>query len=161
MKKAIYVGSFDPFTYGHLNILKRAVSLFDEIIIAIGTNPSKQSLFRADEKYDIILKIIQQEDLNNVKVIQYEDELTAHLVERLGVQYLIRGLRSTKDFEYEMDMAAVNRALNSSLESIFLMSDSRYRSLSSSVVKEIAKFNGDISSFVPEIVAQAMKKKYS
>lgn len=159
MKRALYAGSFDPFTKGHLDILKRATRLFDEVIIAIGMNISKSSFFTAEEKKQMIQQVIEVEKLSHVSVVYYNDELTVHLAEREKAQFMIRGIRSVKDLEYEMDIASMNKIQNPQIESVFLMSAEQYRFISSSMIKEVAKFGGDISEIVPPIVEEQMLKK--
>lgn len=158
--KAIYAGSFDPFTLGHLDIANRAAKMFDEVIIAIGTNMSKSSVFSSDEKYEFIQSIINQDGADNIKVMLHTSGLIVDLARELNVQAMVRGLRSVKDMEYEMDIASMNKTQNASIETVFLMADEKYRFISSSMIKEIAHFNGDISSMVPELIAEKMKEKY-
>lgn len=159
MKRALYAGSFDPFTQGHLDILKRATKLFDEVIIAIGMNTAKSSLFTGEEKKQMIQQVIEEEKLLHVRVVDYEEELTVHLAERENAQFMIRGIRSVKDLEYEMDIASMNKIQNPHIESVFLMSAEKYRFISSSMIKEVAKFGGDISKIVPPVIQEQMLKK--
>lgn len=160
MTKAIYAGSFDPFTLGHLNILNRAAVMFEEVIVAISTNTSKKSLFTPNEKLEMINKVIKEESKKNVRVIQFTDGLIVDLAKKEGAQVLLRGLRSSIDMEYEMNIASMNKTQDPSIESVFLMAAEEYRFVSSSLIKEIAHFNGDISEMVPERVADAMREKY-
>lgn len=160
MTKAIYAGSFDPFTLGHLDIVNRASSMFDEVIVALGTNTSKTSLFTADEKVEMIEKVIATQSSDNVKVIQFTDGLIVDLAKKLDAKVMLRGLRSVTDMEYEMNIASMNKTQAPGIESVFLMADEKYRFVSSSLIKEIAKFDGDISGMVPENVSERMKEKY-
>ena len=160
MTKAIYAGSFDPFTLGHLDIVNRASSMFDEVIVALGTNTSKTSLFTADEKVEMIEKVIATQSSDNVKVIQFTDGLIVDLAKKLDAKVMLRGLRSVTDMEYEMNIASMNKTQAPGIESVFLMADEKYRFISSSLIKEIAQFDGDISGMVPENIAKRMKEKY-
>lgn len=160
MTKAIYAGSFDPFTLGHLDIVNRASSMFDEVIVALGTNTSKTSLFTADEKVEMIEEVIAKQSNDNVKVIQFTDGLIVDLAKKLDAKVMLRGLRSVTDMEYEMNIASMNKTQAPDIESVFLMADEKYRFVSSSLIKEIAQFDGDVSGMVPENVSERMKEKY-
>ena len=160
MTKAIYAGSFDPFTLGHLDIVNRAASMFDEVIVALGTNTSKTSLFTADEKVEMIEEVIATQSSDNVKVIQFTDGLIVDLAKKLDAKVMLRGLRSLTDMEYEMNIASMNKTQAPDIESVFLMADEKYRFVSSSLIKEIAQFDGDVSGMVPENVSERMKEKY-
>lgn len=160
MTKAIYAGSFDPFTLGHLNILNRAAEMFEEVIVAISTNTSKKALFTPQEKLEMISEVIDKHSKPNVRVIQFTDGLIVDLAKKEGAKVMLRGLRSSIDMEYEMNISSMNKTQNASIESVFLMADEQYRFVSSSLIKEIAQFNGDISEMVPEIIAEAMQEKY-
>lgn len=158
--KAIYAGSFDPFTLGHLDIAKRAARFFDEVIIAIGTNTSKSTLFTPDERYELIQTILNEDPVENVSVMLHTGGLTVELAEEQGAQAMIRGLRSVKDMEYEMDIASMNKTQNDKIETVFLMADEKYRFISSSMIKEIAQFDGEMTGMVPPLIAEKMKEKY-
>jgi pantetheine-phosphate adenylyltransferase len=160
MTKAIYAGSFDPFTLGHLDIVNRASKMFDEVIVALGTNTSKKSLFTADEKLEMIQEVIDEYSNDNVKVIQFTDGLIVNLAKKLDAKVMLRGLRSVADMEYEMNIASMNKTQAPEIESVFLMADEKYRFVSSSLIKEIAQFDGDVSGMVPENIAKRMKEKY-
>lgn len=160
MTKAIYAGSFDPFTLGHLDIVNRASTMFDEVIVALGTNTSKSSLFTAEEKYEMIQEVLANNAKDNVSVIQFTDGLIVDLAKELGAKVMLRGLRSVSDMEYEMNIASMNKTQAPEIESVFLMANEKYRFVSSSLIKEIAMFDGDISTMVPDIVAKRMKEKY-
>lgn len=161
MTKAIYAGSFDPFTMGHLNILNRAAKMFEEVIVAIGTNTSKRALFTPEEKVEMINEVIETSSYDNVRVILYADGLIVDLAKAEGADVMIRGIRSLSDMEYEMNIASMNKTQQPDIESVFLMADEQYRFVSSSLIKEVAIFDGDVSSMVPEIVAERMKEKYN
>lgn len=160
MTKAIYAGSFDPFTMGHLNILDRASKMFEEVIVAIGTNTSKQALFTPDEKLEMIQNIIEESTIENVRVILHTDGLTVDLARKEKAMVMLRGIRSVTDMEYEMNIASMNKTQDSAIESVFLMADEQYRFVSSSLIKEIAQFDGDVSGMVPPSIAERMKEKY-
>lgn len=160
MTKAIYAGSFDPFTMGHLNILNRGAKLFDEVIVAIGTNTSKKALFTPEEKLEMIQEVVAESSADNVRVILHAEGLTVDLAKEEGAEVMLRGIRSLTDMEYEMNIASMNKTQNSDVESVFLMADEKYRFISSSLIKEIAMFNGDMSDMVPDKIAKRMKEKY-
>jgi len=158
MSKAIYPGSFDPITYGHIDIIKRAKKIFDELIVAVVTNPNKQMLFSLEERKELAEKALQTEGIKGVKVIAW-DGLAVECAKQQGAHAIIRGLRASSDFEREFQMALTNRDLNSHIESIFFMTSQEFLFLSSSVVREIKSFRGDVSRFVPKVVEQALEKK--
>lgn len=155
---ALYPGSFDPISNGHIDIIKRASTLFDQVVIAVATNTSKKSLFTTEEKVRLIQENIVS--LPNVEIVKHSGGLTVDLADELNATILLRGLRSVKDFEYEADIAAMNKTQNKRVETVFLASEEQYRFVSSSLVKEVAMFGGDISGLVPDNVNKAMKKKY-
>jgi len=157
-KIAIFPGSFDPFTNGHLETVERASRLFDEVIIAVMTNTSKQALFQPAEKLTLITTATK--DLSNVRAVAQSNELTIDFARSQGAQYILRGIRSVKDFEYERDIAAMNQVQATEIETVFLLAHNRYAFLSSSLIKEVAKFGGDISTLVPPNVAQALQRKF-
>lgn len=157
MKKAIYAGSFDPITYGHIDIIKRAASLFDEVVVAIMKNPDKVGLFSELERKALIEESCAA--INGVSVVIF-DGLLVDYAKSQDIFTVIRGLRAVSDFDYECQMALTNRQLCPELESVFLMTASDYSFLSSSLVKELARYKADMSSFVPECVALALRKKY-
>lgn len=158
MVKALYAGSFDPVTMGHVNIIERASKMFDELIITIATNTSKKPLFASDEKIKLVSESINH--LPNVKVVSHPSGLTVDYAKDNGIHVMVRGIRSVKDMEYEMDIAAMNSTQEPDIETVFLMADAKYRFLSSSLLKEIAQFNGKLDGLVPDNVAEAMKTKY-
>ena len=158
MSKAIYPGSFDPITYGHIDIIKRAKKIFDELIVAVVTNPNKQTLFSLEERQELAEKTLQAEGIKGVRVIAW-DGLAVECAKQHKAHAIIRGLRAGSDFEREFQMALTNRDLDASIESIFFMTSQDYLFLSSSVVREIKSFKGDVSRFVPKVVEQALEKK--
>ncbi|SHE57684.1 Phosphopantetheine adenylyltransferase [Thermoanaerobacter uzonensis DSM 18761] len=157
MKTAIYPGSFDPVTYGHIDIIKRGANLFDRLIVAVLLNPSKKPLFSVEERVELLKAVTY--DISNVE-IDYFDGLLVDYAKKVNANAIIKGLRMVSDFEYEFQMALINKKLNPSVETIFLMTNAKYGYLSSSVVKEIAQFGGCLSEFVPDIVTQKLKEKF-
>ncbi|PRY83879.1 phosphopantetheine adenylyltransferase [Alkalibacterium olivapovliticus] len=153
----MYVGSYDPVTKGHLNILQRASRLFDEVIVVVSASTAKSYWFSADKRVDMIEEALKSEGISNVSVMAH-DGLTVSLAESIKATVLIRGIRTIKDMEYEVDIATLNKTQNSSIETIFLISDESYRSISSTMVKEIAFYNGKIEKLVPENVSIALKE---
>lgn len=158
-KTALYPGSFDPLTKGHVDMIERAAKIFDKVYVAIAVNTSKKSLFTAAEKLD--LAKISTAHIRNAEIIPLESGLTVDLAEKLGCTALIRGLRNTNDFEYETNVALMNKLQNSDIETVFLLSDEKYRFVSSSIIKEVAFFNGDVSAVVPTAVNDAIRAKYA
>lgn len=160
INRAIYPGSFDPLTNGHLDILKRASKIFERVFIVIATNSKKSYLFTAEEKKKMIDEVLEKEHLENCFAVIMEDDLSVNIAKKLGATTIIRGLRMVSDFEYELQLEAYNKKLNPNVETIFFMSSQDESFVSSSGVKEIAKYHGDISSFVPENIKTELIKKY-
>ena len=156
MTRAIYPGSFDPITSGHLDILERADKLFDEITIAVIENPDKQTLFTAEERVSLIKKCCKH--LKHVKFVSFHGLLVDYAKEKKAT-VLIRGLRAVSDFDYEFQMALTNRKMSPNLETVFLMTDHKYSYLSSSFVRHIAKLGGKIKGLVPAVIEKALKEK--
>lgn len=154
---AIYPGSFDPVTNGHLDIIERAAKKVDYLIVSVLNNPSKKGLFSLDERIELLKQVTKH--IPNVEIDCFSGLLTDYAVERKCTT-MIRGLRAVSDFEYEMQMALVNKKINSEVETLFMVSSSEYAYLSSSIVKEVAMLGGEISCFVPEEVKQALKSKF-
>ena len=154
---ALFPGSFDPFTNGHLNTVERASLLFDKVIVGIFTNTTKKPLFSADEKE--MLTIEATKHLDNVKVVSQSEGLTITIAKDLGANFLIRGVRNSQDYEYEKNIASMNRQMDADIDTVFLLSDEAYSNISSSMIKEIARFKGDVSAFVPACVYKALKEK--
>lgn len=153
---AIYAGTFDPITFGHIDIIERAGQLFDQIVVAVAASKAKKTLFTLDERVALTADCLKH--LHNVSV-QGFDTLTLDFAKQLGANVLIRGLRAVADFDYEFQLANMNRTLNPAIESIFLMPAEKYMFISSSLIREIASLGGDIKPFVPATVVQAMMKK--
>ncbi len=151
MKKAIYPGSFDPVTYGHLDIIKRAASIFDEIIVSVLVNKGKSPLFSVQERVKILKEVTK--DIPNVRVDSFDGLLVEYAI-KSGADVVIRGLRAITDFEYELQLAQTNRKLSDRVDTVFLTTSLDYAYLSSSTVKEVASYGGDISKFVPPYVAE-------
>ncbi|MDV7720095.1 pantetheine-phosphate adenylyltransferase [Pediococcus ethanolidurans] len=157
MKIAVFPGSFDPLTNGHLNIIKRASKLFDELVIAVAVNTSKSALFSLEEKVQLIDEAVK--DLANVRVITVQG-LTVDLFKELKATTLVRGLRDEEDYRYERQIAEMNHQLENSVETIFLMARPQDTYVASSIIKEIVKMHGDISKFVPQNVVQPLTDKF-
>ncbi len=147
MKTAIFPGSFDPFTKGHFDIVKRSLNLFDRVIIAIGHNTKKNKrYFELDWMVEKISEAFEDEDRVSIEVY---DELTAFLAKKHGAKYLIRGLRNTTDFEYENGISQINRSLNADLETVFLITSPDLAPISSSIIREVHRYGGDVNPFLP------------
>lgn len=158
MHSAIYPGSFDPITYGHIDIIKRAAKIFDNLTVAVLDNRAKHSLFSVAERVKMIEEMVKE--LPNVSVTSYEGLLVDY-AKNNNINVIIRGLRAVTDFEYELQMSQTNAKLSDgAVETIFLNTDLRYAYLSSSTVREVASFGGDISKFVPEEIAKLVYEKY-
>ena len=155
-QKAIYPGTFDPLTYGHLDIIKRAREIFEEVIVVVAQKPNKDTLFSFKERLDFIKRATS--GLDNVTVEGFSG-LTIDYAAKKNVKVLVRGLRMISDFEYEFQMALTNRKLSAEIETIFLMPHESYSYLSSKLIKEAASLGADLSSFVPDFVEKALKKK--
>lgn len=155
--KAVYPGSFDPVTYGHLDIIERVSKKVEHLIVAVLNNPSKKSVFSLEERIQLLKEVTQE--FPNVEIDYFSGLLTDYAT-KMNCTTMIRGLRAVSDFEYEMQMALVNKKINNELETLFMVSSSKYAYLSSSIVKEVAMFGGNISCFVPEVVEQALKNKF-
>jgi pantetheine-phosphate adenylyltransferase len=154
---AVYPGSFDPVTFGHLDIIHRAAKVFDKLIVAVLNNTSKNPLFTVDERKELLRHVTR--DIPNVEIDSFRDLLVNYLKSK-NVNLVVRGLRAVSDFEYELQMASTNQKLSEEVETFFMTSKPKYSYLSSSIVKEIAKFHGPVSDLVPEEVEKALRRKY-
>ena len=158
----IYPGTFDPITYGHIDIIKKSLKIVNKLIIAVSNDYSKDYLFTSDERISIIKKSLFK-DLNfkskNVKILSF-NILTTSLCSKYKASIIFRGLRAVSDFEYEFQLAGMNRQLNKNIETVFLMSDPNNQVISSKLVKEVAKLNGKINNFVTKTTQKAIKEKY-
>ena len=154
---ALFPGSFDPLTMGHMDTIERGAKLFDELIIGIFVNTSKKSYFTSEEKLAIVKESVKH--IPNVRVITQENELTVSVAEKLGAKFQLRGIRSIKDYEYEKEIALMNRHLDQELETVFLLAEPKYSHISSSILKEVWTFNGDVKEYLPEAVYQALEEK--
>jgi len=157
LTNAIYPGSFDPVTNGHLDIANRAAALFDELIIGVYDRPSKHLMFSTEERVNLVKKAVAH--LPNVRVTAY-DELTVDFACKMKAKVIVRGLRMSSDFEREFEMALMNKQLNREIELVCLMTSLEYQFLSSSLLKEACELGGDITGLVPKHVATALKKKF-
>lgn len=157
MIKAVFAGSFDPPTNGHLDIIQRASRLFDEIDVVISVNPGKKYLFSEEERLNMLNELVK--GYKNVSVHTC-NSLIVNYAKQSGAKVLIRGIRSTNDFAYEFDLAHMNQNLNPEIETFFLPTKEKYAIVKSSSIKELAMFGGDISRMVPELVEKALKNKY-
>ena len=153
---AIYPGSFDPVTNGHMDIIKRGLTLFDKIIVTILENPAKQTLFTVSERVELLQESLK--DMGRIEIASYGGLLVDYAVER-NATAILRGMRAVSDFEYEFQMALMNRKLNREVQTVFLMTGLRWIFTSSSIIKEAVKFGGDIKTMVPPVVHAALRKK--
>jgi pantetheine-phosphate adenylyltransferase len=156
MKIAIYPGTFDPITNGHIDIIKRAAVIFDKVIVAVAINPQKKPLFSVVERMDMISHVMK--DVPHIEIDKIDGLLVDYALEHKA-HAIIRGLRAVSDFEFELQMALVNRKLSEDLITVFMMPHESYSYLNSSIVKEVAMFGGNIKCFVPDYVLQQIKKK--
>lgn len=158
MNIAVYPGSFDPLTYGHLDIILRGAKVFDKVIVAVLHNSSKSPLFTVEERKGLLTEVTKE--IANVEIEDFQG-LLAEYVRVKQAKAIVKGLRAISDFEYEMQMASINRKLNNEVETFFMMTNHKFSYLSSSIVKDVARHGGSVEGLVPEIVEQALKKKYS
>lgn len=154
---AIYAGTFDPVTYGHVDLVQRAAALFDKVIVAISANPKKTPLFSLEERVRLAVATVGQ--TSNVEVSGF-DSLLLDVAKQYGANIILRGLRTVTDFDYEFQLASMNRHMNPKVESLFLMPAEKYMYISSSLVREIAELGGDVSGFVPPVIAKALKSQF-
>ena len=162
-KVAIYPGTFDPITFGHIDVIKKSLKLFEKIIVAVSDVENKNYLFDIDERIEIVKKSLFKDlklNKKKIKVIQFTS-LTTDLCKKYKSNIILRGLRAVSDFEYEFQLAGMNRKLNNQIETIFLMSDVENQIISSKFVKEIVKLGGDIKKFTTKSTIKSLKKKYA
>lgn len=159
-RTALYPGSFDPFTNGHLDILQRATNIFDKIIVTVAVNNKKNAVFSGQERVDLIQECIKDYDWAHKVEIEQFTGLLIDFAKQKKVHVLLRGIRQISDFEYEFRMALTNRRLSPQVDTVFLMPDEQLTFISATIVKEIAAWGGDLSSFVPDNVARALSKKF-
>jgi pantetheine-phosphate adenylyltransferase len=155
IRRAIYPGSFDPITMGHLDIIERSARLFDEVVVALLSNIEKQPMFTTEERVEMIREIVP---LNNVRVGTFEGLLVHYAVQQQA-QFVVRGIRAISDYEYELQMALMNRRLEPSVETVFLMAGEAYSYISSRLIKEVYKLGGPINGLVPKLVEERMRAK--
>ena len=156
--KAIYPGTFDPITSGHEDLVKRASNIFESVIVAVASNTQKSTLFTYDERYDMCKRVLSRYE--NVDVIKL-DRLTVEHAKELDAKVMLRGLRAVSDFEYEVQLSNLNRAMNPNIESIFLSPDEKYSFISSSIIKDIARHDGNLENLVDEYVEKKLRLKVS
>ncbi|MDR1411855.1 MAG: pantetheine-phosphate adenylyltransferase [Spirochaetaceae bacterium] len=157
MLNAIFPGSFDPATFGHLDIIERAASIFDELVVVVADNPNKSCLFSSGERKAMLVELVRP--WPNVSVVVWGNLIVEYMKGR-NIRILVRGVRGVNDFSYEFELSMMNKALSPRIETIFMTTDPRYFVLRSSAIKELASFHGDVSAMVPPLVAEALEKKY-
>ncbi|GGG81152.1 pantetheine-phosphate adenylyltransferase [Paenibacillus radicis (ex Gao et al. 2016)] len=157
LRVAVYPGSFDPVTFGHLDIIRRSAKQFDQLIVAVLNNTSKNPLFTVEERKEMLREVTS--DIPNVTIDSFRDLLVRFMKSR-NANVIIRGIRSVTDFEYELTLASTNHLLDSDIDTIFMMTNPKYSYLSSSIVKEIAQFKGEVTELVPQAVERRLVEKY-
>lgn len=155
---AIYPGTFDPITNGHIDVIERASSIFDSVVVVIAKNPRKQALFTELERLDLVRDAVKH--LLNVKV-EITNKLTVDFAKEVGATAIIRGIRAVSDFDYEFQIGLMNRKLCPEVTTIFLMPNEKYTYLNSSIIRELSRYGADVSDFVPPVVAEKLKEKFS
>lgn len=155
--RAVYPGTFDPVTYGHIDLITRARAIFDEVIVAVATSPDKDPVFNAQERVGLLQQATEKMDGVTVEAF---DNLFVDYIRKRGARVMIRGLRMVSDFEYEFQLALTNRKLSGEVETIFMMPSEAYSYVSARLIKEAAKLGADVSAFVPPFVAEALKRKF-
>ncbi|MCM0083654.1 pantetheine-phosphate adenylyltransferase [Geomonas sp. Red32] len=157
LKLAVYPGSFDPVTYGHLDIIERALKIFDGVIVAVARNSEKNALFTVKERIDLLTEILADRPQATIETF---DGLLVDFVRERGASVIVRGLRAVSDFEYEFQLAQMNRSITKDVETLFMMTSVPYSYLSSSIVKEVSSLNGPVEKLVPPVVKAALDKKF-
>lgn len=158
MKTAVYPGSFDPVTNGHVDIIKRALKIFDKVIVTVGDNPGKKPAFSIEERIEMLKECTK--NIEHIEIDSFQGLLIAYVKSKESA-IIIRGLRAVSDFEFEFQRALMNRVVDNEIETIFIMTKEDYVYLNSSIVKEMAMFNGNVDDLVPKIVSQKLKEKFS
>lgn len=158
-KVAVYPGTFDPVTYGHIDIIKRAANIFDKLIVSVAKNVHKNPVLSIEERVDLLKKIVDSLNIENVKIDSFDGLLVDYL-KKLGIKIIIRGLRVVTDFDYEFAYASMNQKLCPDIETVFLMTNERYSFISSTLIKEVAMLGGDVSGYAPDIVISKLKEKF-
>ena len=157
MTKAVFPGSFDPPTLGHLNVIERTISIFDEIDVVVAVNPEKNYLFTPEERVEMLSELTAK--YKNVKIHTWNSLIVDYAVQN-GATVLLRGIRNATDFAYEFDLSLINHSLDSRIDTIFVPTEQKYVTIKSSSIKDVARFGGDVSQMVPELVAKRLKEKY-
>jgi len=157
MRKIIYPGTFDPVTYGHIDLIKRAIELFDAVVVTVAINPGKAPLFSTEERVSMLKESLKE--FHNVSVDSFDGLVVEH-AKIVGATGILRGLRAVSDFEYEFQMALMNRKLANNIATVFLMPHEKFTYLNSTIIRNLASLKSDVSEFVPPIVAAALKKKF-
>ncbi|XMB72419.1 pantetheine-phosphate adenylyltransferase [Mycoplasmatota bacterium WC30] len=157
MKVGYYPGSFDPITFGHVDIMSRGAQLFDKLYVSVSVNPNKNTLFTIDERIELVKQVTK--DFPNIEVVK-SNVLTVEHCKSLGANHILRGLRAVTDYDYEFQLTNFNRQISKDIDTVFLMTEGKYSFLSSSSVRELAEFGGDVTPFVPKIVKEAINKKF-
>ncbi|MCI6798521.1 MAG: pantetheine-phosphate adenylyltransferase [Treponema sp.] len=158
MTKAVFPGSFDPPTFGHLNVIERASSLFNEIDVVVAVNPEKKYLFSAEERVEMLSELTEK--FSNVHIHTWNSLIVDYAVKN-NANVLLRGIRNATDFAYEFDLSLINHSLNSKIDTVFIPCEQKYVTIKSSSIKELARFGGDISQMVPDLVAEKLREKFS
>ena len=158
MTKAVFPGSFDPPTFGHLNVIERASSLFNEIDVVVAVNPEKKYLFSAEERVEMLSELTEK--FSNVHIHTWNSLIVDYAVKN-NSNVLLRGIRNATDFAYEFDLSLINHSLNSKIDTVFIPCEQKYVTIKSSSIKELARFGGDISQMVPDLVAEKLREKFS
>jgi len=156
--RAMYPGTFDPITNGHIDLIRRASGMFDEVVVAVADNPKKKPLFSLDERVSMSKEILK--DLNNVRIVGYSN-LTIHFAKEQNLNVIIRGIRAVSDYEFEFQLASMNRQLDENVETLFMTPADEYSYLSSSMVREIAAYGGNVSQFVHATINTAIKQRFA